>query len=185
MKRLVVYILALFVLVTPCAFSVTKTVSGSITSVEYGDGSVGTTVKINLGSNSGLKEGSMGWVSKGDETIAYLKILSVTGGTAVAIVTAHENVNKVTSGLPVRFNIIEVLYLVQVTVTKDENDAESLCTILKVYGYPAYTKELSDETYRVGIKWFRTREEAEAVIREIKAKGICDTCEPEVGTGWP
>jgi hypothetical protein len=100
---LIILLILIFVPLTIDA--ATKTVTGTITSVEGGNGSVGTTVKISLGSNNGLKEGSKGWVTKGDEVIAYIKVVSVNPGASPAVVYAHQNINLVTAGLPVNFKV--------------------------------------------------------------------------------
>ncbi|MBN1573612.1 MAG: PDZ domain-containing protein [Deltaproteobacteria bacterium] len=98
-------IISILVLSPVYVASKTKTVSGIITSVEAGSGSVGTTIKINIGSNKKIKEGDLGWVTKGDEAIAYIKIISIHGNSAVAVVTVHQHIEKITSGLSVHFKV--------------------------------------------------------------------------------
>ncbi|MBN1573605.1 MAG: tetratricopeptide repeat protein [Deltaproteobacteria bacterium] len=110
-------IISILVLSPMYVASKTKTISGAITSVEAGNGSVGTTIKINIGSSKNIKEGDLGWVSKGSEVIAYIKIISVHSNSAIAIVTTHQHVVKVTSGLSVGFKV-------EVTETKPKSDKE-------------------------------------------------------------
>ncbi len=77
------------------------------------------------------------------------------------------------------------LYFIQMITTKDKKKAESLVSSLKTDGYPAYSKDLSDGTTRVGIKWYKTKEEAEKTLKEIIAKDKYKSYKPEIGTGWP
>jgi len=78
-----------------------------------------------------------------------------------------------------------VLFFIQVITTKDKKKADELVTSLKADGYPAYSKELGDGTTRVGIKWYKTKEEAEKALKEIVARDKYKSYKPEIGTGWP
>lgn len=78
-----------------------------------------------------------------------------------------------------------VLFFIQMITTKDKNKADALVTSLKSDGYPAYSKDLGDGTTRVGIKWYKTKEEAEKALKEIAAKDKYKGYKPEIGTGWP
>jgi len=77
-----------------------------------------------------------------------------------------------------------VLFFIQMIATKDKKKAETLVSSLKADGYPAYSKDLSDGNTRVGIKWYKTKEEAEKVLKEIAAKDKYKSYKPEIGTGW-
>jgi hypothetical protein len=76
------------------------------------------------------------------------------------------------------------LFFIQMITTKDKKKAEGLVSSLKTDGYPAYSKDLSDGTTRVGIKWYKTKEEAEKTLRAIVAKDKYKNYKPEIGTGW-
>jgi hypothetical protein len=78
-----------------------------------------------------------------------------------------------------------VYYFIQMITTKDKKKAEDLVTSLKKDGYPAYSKDLGDGTTRVGIKWYKTKEEAEKTLKDIAAKDRYKNFKPEIGTGWP
>jgi cell division septation protein DedD len=78
-----------------------------------------------------------------------------------------------------------VLYFIQMITTKDKKKADDLVKSLAADGYPAYTKDLGDGTTRVGIKWYKTKEEAEKVLKEITVKDKYKNYKPEISTGWP
>jgi hypothetical protein len=77
------------------------------------------------------------------------------------------------------------LFFIQMITTKDKKKAVDLVTSLKSEGYPAYSKDLADGTTRVGIKWYKTKEEAQKTLKEIVAKDKYKNYKPEIGTGWP
>jgi hypothetical protein len=78
-----------------------------------------------------------------------------------------------------------VFYFIQMITTNDKKKAEALVSSLKTDGYPAYSKDLGDGTTRVGIKWYKTKDEAEKTLKEITAKEKYKGYKPEIGTGWP
>ncbi len=78
-----------------------------------------------------------------------------------------------------------ILFFIQMIATEDKKKAEDLVSSLKADGYPAYSKDLSDGNTRVGIKWYKTKEEAEKILKEIVAKDKYKSYKPEIGTGWP
>lgn len=78
-----------------------------------------------------------------------------------------------------------VFFFIQMIATKDKKKAEDLVSSLKADGYPAYSKDLSDGNIRVGIKWYKSKEEAEKTLKEIAAKDKYKSYKPEIGTGWP
>jgi len=77
------------------------------------------------------------------------------------------------------------LFFIQMIATKDKKKADALVKSLVGDGYPAYSKLLPDGTTRVGIKWYKTKPEAEKVLKEISAKDKYKSYKPEIGTGWP
>ena len=78
-----------------------------------------------------------------------------------------------------------VFYFIQMISTKDKKKADALVSSLKADGYPAYSKDLGDGTTRVGIKWYKTKEEADKALKAITAKEKYKNYKPEIGTGWP
>jgi hypothetical protein len=77
------------------------------------------------------------------------------------------------------------LFFIQMITTKDKKKADALVSSLKTDGYPAYSKDLGDGTTRVGVKWYKTKGEAEKTLKEITAKEKYKSYKPEIGTGWP
>ena len=78
----------------------------------------------------------------------------------------------------------EMLYYIRVFATSDKTKADKLLKSLKADGYPAYTKEVGGGTIRVGIKWYKTREEALKVMGDLMMDKNYKDYKPELGTGW-
>ena len=79
----------------------------------------------------------------------------------------------------------ELLYYIRVITTGDKNKADKLVESLKKDGFDgAYTKKNPDDTYKVGIKWYDSEEEAKKALDEIKGKDTYKAYEPEIATGY-
>jgi sporulation related protein len=76
------------------------------------------------------------------------------------------------------------LYYIRVFATKDKVKADKLLKSLKADGYPAYTKELKDGNIKVGIKWYKTKEEATKVMGDLMMDNNYKDYTPELGVGW-
>ena len=81
------------------------------------------------------------------------------------------------------------LYFLQIFSTKDKAKAETLLASLKKDGYGAYIKESAEGYYRVRIKWYNTKEEAEKAKKELLAKkqykDYFINSDPEIRIGEP
>ncbi|GEM_PF-3429948 len=190
----------------------TNMVSGKVTSID-GNGEVGTTFIIDRGASDSLKKGAIGWVGDEESAIAYLKIIHVKSNTAEAVITKAMIRDRVAVGMTafvrveteeggetkvfkdggkdkkgdaeeLEDNAPNALYYIRVYSTKDEKKANKLLKSLKADGYPAYTKEVYGGTIRVGIKWYKTREEALKAMGDLIMDKNYKDYKPELRMGW-
>jgi hypothetical protein len=76
------------------------------------------------------------------------------------------------------------MYYIRVFATNDKVKADKILKSLKADGYPAYTKELQGGTIRIGIKWYKTKEEALKVMGDLMMDKNYKDFTPELGVGW-
>jgi len=105
-------IMAILVVAPHSLGAKTKVVSGKVTAID-GSGEAGTRITLNKGSSDNLKEGTRGYVGDGESAIAYLKVVSVKGDSATAVITKAMKRDRTAVGMT---------FFVRVEVPEEESE---------------------------------------------------------------